>query len=118
MTPRLNPPQQQHGKVEVMSKLFWIHEKVEDEPDNVYLGDKESLTYCPKGSTKEPADAENTTLEDLYEYCDSEAENANYHSFVGTHQKLANLISKLGSEAIAKAVMFEIAKSGGLHEFN
>jgi len=101
-----------------MSNLFWINEKCDGDEVNRYLGNAHSLSFCGKGSTSEKATVDNTTLEDLEEYCDSEAEGANYHHFVGVHKKLGTLISKKSNSAVAKAVMFEIAIAGGLHEFN
>jgi hypothetical protein len=101
-----------------MKELRWINEAVKGEPDNRYLGDRESLGYCPKGSTSELATPKNTNLKDLTDYCDMEAEGANYHSFVGVHEKLAKLITDKSSEAVAKEVFFGIAVAGGLHEFN
>ena len=56
------------------------------------------------------------TAAELAHWCDQEAESANYHSFVGTHEKIQKWMSKnLGDEAAQKFMRWA-ADSGGLHE--
>lgn len=91
-------------------KLMWIQEGTER-----YLGDSNYFGAKSKGSG--PASLESVTLGELCQYCDDEAEGANYHQFVGVHEKLGDLIQKHSTEKAAKEVMYEIATAGGLHEF-
>lgn len=55
-------------------------------------------------------------LEELAEFCDHHAENANHHSFVGTHRSLANLLLVVAGRDAAKQVFEAITRAGGLHE--
>ena|SRR5687767_2602305 len=55
-----------------------------------------------------------TTLEQLADLCDGDAESSNNHSFVGAHRVLAALLhQQLGREQ-ATRILFEIASHGGL----
>lgn len=58
------------------------------------------------------------TSQEISEYLDDEAENANYHYIVGVHAWLSELIAKEAGEQIALRIMQAIAERGGLHEFN
>lgn len=96
------------------NKLHWITEGGEGR----YIGDDGSLGWLSKEANHEVATTNNTTSAELAEYCDLEAEGANYHNFCGVHAKLAALIVDRSSEQVARSVMYEVALAGGLHEYN
>jgi hypothetical protein len=54
--------------------------------------------------------------EELADWCDREAENANYHRMVGAHMWLSGILVKEAGEDVATKVMRAIADVGGLHE--
>lgn len=64
----------------------------------------------------ETKSADDATLEDLAEFCDSEAENANYHNLVGAHEIVAAALLKAGGREKATEMMRVIAEFGGLAE--
>lgn len=53
------------------------------------------------------------TLEELAEFLDQDAENANYHDFVGVHETLSSILRRR-CPAVAMEVMMEIISRGGL----
>lgn len=96
-----------------MSALVWINE-VNDGETTRHLGLLGYLRYCSdKASEAVPATSANTTLEQLVNYCEDEAESANYHSFCGAHEKLAAVIVEASNGFVAKRVFFTIAEAGG-----
>jgi len=83
----------------------------EDELGPEFLMDEDSLKYYPfYREVTEP------TWEQLAAYCDQEAENANYHDFVGAHREIALLIVEETDDATAARVLRKIAERGCLQE--
>lgn len=56
------------------------------------------------------------TSEELANWCDDAAENANYHQMAGAHMWLSGVLVKEAGEDVAIKVMRAIANVGGLHE--
>lgn len=63
-------------------------------------------------------DITTATASQLAELCDQACENANYHDFVGAHEKLAKLIDDAAGPDASRKVLLAIAEAGGLHEIN
>jgi hypothetical protein len=63
-------------------------------------------------------DAELASIDDLAELCDMDAEQENAHTFVGVHQKLADLLVKRLGKKAATQIMLDIAYHKGLHTMN
>jgi hypothetical protein len=79
------------------------------EQDDEFL-EEEELTCTPATFDMVKADW-------LAEHLDNEAENGNYHSIVGAYAWLAKTITEASSELVARRIMWEIIKIGGLEDF-
>jgi hypothetical protein len=84
-----------------------------DEDGNSYL------SYVPYGDRNEELTSEQqTTLEQLADLCDQEAESENLHEYVGAHRILAALLHQQQGREQATRIMFAIAELGGLDGMN
>lgn len=89
--------------------------RVTDNEGDTFLSDRK---WTKKGDGIKdcvPVQWFDVTKEDLVELLDAEAEDANYHDFVGVHLPLASIIIESGgNEDIAKQTLYAIAINGGI----
>lgn len=79
------------------------------EPDFISLTSDQYADSCRE------ADPRELTIDAMAEMLDYDAENGNYHDFVGCHAKLAKLFSARCKPFVAKELMRDLCDVGGLH---
>lgn len=88
-----------------------LYMRSDDEGSSWYLSfDKSLADACRSAKNSE------ITIDSLSELMDQEAENANFHAFVGSHAWLGKLIKKHAGREVALKILVAIAEHGGLHE--
>jgi hypothetical protein len=88
--------------------------KVQEEESILLVSEQEARNNTDYFKTV----SEPITLEELANHCDMEAEQANYHDFVGVHRLLATLLYKEVGRIKAHAILLHIAEYGGLHNMH
>lgn len=81
-----------------------------------YDGDPERLSIDGShGDPSREADVSDITIDAMAQMLDQDAENGNYHDFVGCHAKLAKIFSDRCKPIVAKELMRDLCDVGGLH---
>ena len=93
------------------AKKFWMVKQGKDDGEHLAT----SNAYCESSRLATDRDMTPVAIADML---DHDAENGNWHAFVGCHVKLAQLLTREVGKSTAARIMRRIVDMDGLHGMN